>query len=177
MNRLSSRIAAGLAVALVGTFASNAGAIPLQEEWEFRLSGSGSNDVDFANGGFNFDATLGYHFTDQWEVALRQSFGYSDFGTSSWTGGTRIGGYYNFNFDEEQRIVPYAGLTVGYIYGDAVADTFVAGPEAGLKWFVNDTTFVYGSVSYEFLFDDADEVDDSFDDGQFVYGLGIGFRF
>jgi hypothetical protein len=177
MNRSSSRIAAALALALVGAFATNANAIPLEKQWEFRLSGSGSNDTDFAAGGFNVDATLGYHFTDQLELVGRQSFGYSDFGDSSWSGGTRLGGYYNFNFDEDQKIVPYAGVNLGYIYGDAVADTFVAGPEAGLKWFVNDTTFVYGSVSYEFFFDKANDIDSNFSDGQFVYGLGIGFKF
>jgi hypothetical protein len=131
---------AGLAA--VTSVASSATAVPLENLREFRLSGSGSNDTDFAQGGFNVDATVGYHFTDQLEVSLRQSFGYSDFGESSWSGGTRVGGYFNFNFDKDQRVIPDAGVTVGYLYGDALADTFAAGPEVGLKWFVNDTTFL-----------------------------------
>lgn len=56
-------------------------------------------------------------------------------------------------------------------------ESFIAGPEAGIKYFVNDTTFINLGVEYEFVFEDADKADDAFDDGRFVYLLGIGFRF
>ena len=52
----------------------------------------------------------------------------------------------------------------------------MAGPEGGVKYFVNNTTFIFGSVQYQFFFEDDDDAEDSFDDGQWVYALGIGFR-
>lgn len=74
------------------------------------------------------------------------------------------------------RFWPFVGVSLGYVYGDAVEDTWVAGPEAGLRYFVNETTFVVGMVEYEFFFEDSDEAEDAFDDGRFVYTLAMGFR-
>ena len=54
---------------------------------------------------------------------------------------------------------PFVGGSLGYIYGDAVSDTWVAGPEAGVRYFVNETTFILGLVEYEFFFDNADEAE------------------
>jgi hypothetical protein len=42
---------------------------------------------------------------------------------------------------------------------------------------VNSTTFIQLSVAYEFFFDSSDNIGDAFGDGQWVYGLLIGFRF
>ena len=65
---------------------------------------------------------------------------------------------------------------IGYRYGD-VHNTFVAGPEGGVKYFVNSTTFVQFNVNYQFFFDNnTDSAGDAFSDGQFLYSLGIGFR-
>jgi hypothetical protein len=178
---MSKKIAALAALGLIGAAVAPAMAVEQTEKWEITLLGSGSNDVDFDGGSFVVNGSVGYYFNDQWQAAVRQSFGYSDTGgsdsDSSWTGTTRVGAFYHFNYAADQRIVPYLGVNVGYIYGDQTADSFIAGPEAGVKWFVNDTTFLYGSVAYEFLFEEADDADSSFDDGQFVYGLGIGFQF
>ena len=74
------------------------------------------------------------------------------------------------------RWQPFVGANIGYVYGDGVNDTGEAAPEAGVKYFVNSTTFIYGQIEYQFFFDSSDDVDDAFDDGQFVYSLGIGFR-
>ena len=77
-----------------------------------------------------------------------------------------------------ERIVrgwqPFIGAQLGYIYGDNTSDTWVAGPEAGVKYFINSTTFVVGAVEYQFFFDDSDDASDNFDDGQFIYSLGLG---
>jgi hypothetical protein len=162
---------------MLGAVAAPSLAVDQTEKWEISLLGSGSNDNDFDAGGFSASASAGYYFTDQFQVQGRQSVTYSDFGDSSWSAVTRVGAFYHFNYSTEQRLVPYVGGTIGYVYGDAVSDTFVAGPEAGVKFFVNDTTFLFGSVTYDFFFDDGDEADDAFSDGQFVYGLGIGFQF
>ena len=47
-----------------------------------------------------------------------------------------------------------------------------AGPEAGVKVFLNNTTFIRALAQYEF------PVNGSFNsDGRFIYGLGLGLKF
>ena len=43
------------------------------------------------------------------------------------------------------------------IYGDAVEDTWAAGPEAGAKFYVKDETFLFGRAEYQFFFDDDED--------------------
>ncbi len=170
-------VAAAILALSAGSIASaQSNTNPPERQWELILGGAGSSSNDFDSGGFNVNGQLGYYFTPEWQVNLRQSLGYSDFGDSSWTGATRLGVDYHFEFGQDQRFIPYVGAEIGYLYGDGTNDTFAAGPEAGVKAYVNDTTFIYGSVLYEFLFDSAGDADSQLDDGQFVYGVGIGFR-
>ncbi|MFN2366022.1 MAG: hypothetical protein ABR523_06105 [Desulfurivibrionaceae bacterium] len=142
---------------------------------EFTLGGSGTSDENLDNPVFGTTLSWGI-FTDQhMEWAVRQELNYNDLGGSSnFNGSTRLA--YDYHFGTGQ-LVPLLGLSVGYVYGDNVNDQFIAGPEGGLKFFVNDTTFIYGLVEYQFLFEDADDVDEVYDDGRFVYGLGLGFTF
>ena len=138
-----------------------------QGDKEVTLSGSAANSKDFDGFVAGAAASLGYFITDNLEVAVRQSLNYSDIGIgSALNGSTRIA--LDFHFDLE---------ALGYVYGDAVNDTFEAAPEGGVKWFVNSTTFIFAMAEYQFFFDEGDDASSSFDDGQFVYSLGIGFRF
>ena len=44
----------------------------------------------------------------------------------------------------------FVGGNIGYSYGtNGVHDTWEVAPEAGVKWFLNSTTFVYFRVEYE----------------------------
>jgi hypothetical protein len=149
-----------------------------QGDYELTLSGQGSNGPDFDGTTWSVDGQLGYFFTKELEASVRQTVSYTDIGTtagggSAWNGATRLALDYNFDVG---RIVPYVGANVGFVYGDGVHDTWEAGPEAGLKFFVNSTTFIRLGVEYEFFFDQGDDASDSFSDGQFIYSLGIGFR-
>ena len=137
-----------------------------QGDWEFTLSGSGSNDKDFETGAFTVAGSGGYFLNDQVEVGLRQGITWGD-GGSSWDGDTRVFADYHFDLDRWQ---PFVGANLGYIYGDNVDDAWIAGPEAGVKYFVNSTTFIQLSAAYEF------DLNNGFDGGSFFYGLGIGFR-
>lgn len=75
------------------------------------------------------------------------------------------------------RLQPFVGVGLGYLYGDELVDeSFIAGPEAGLKFFVVPNAFLFAMAEYEFLFDDPDDAEDRFEDGRFVYALGIGVR-
>src|SRR6478672_6784010 len=61
--------------------------------WELTLSGQGTNDRDFNSTSFGVNGSIGYFFTDNLEVAVRQNVQYSDIGVSkgsAWNGSTDI---------------------------------------------------------------------------------------
>ena len=142
---------------------------------EITLSGSASNGSEFDGVFIGANGSFGYFVTDNLELSVRQSLTYTDVNVdASMNGSTRIAGDFHFDLEAWQ---PFVGANFGYVYGDAVSDTFEAAPEAGIKWFVNSTTFIFAMVEYQFFFDQADEADNAFEDGQFLWSLGIGFRF
>ncbi len=144
-------------------------------DYEMTLFGSGSSDNDFENNTFDMQVGLGYFFSDQLEGILRQQFGFTvrDNGGDDWNASTAVGADFNFALSE---FTPFAGATLGYVYGDGVNESFFAAPEAGVKYFVNPTTFVQALVQYQWFFDSGNEIDNNFNDGRFVYGLGLGFK-
>jgi len=137
-------------------------------DYEFTLSGSGSSDHNLRRTDFATSLGLGYFLTDNFEIALRQDFGLNR-GDSSWDGASTLAIDYHFNLG---RVQPLFGANFGYSYGDGIKDQWGAGPEAGVKVFINQTTFIRALVQYEF------PVAQSFlSDGRFIYGLGLGVRF
>lgn len=146
------------------------------EDVTFNLFGSGSSDEDLDNTVFGLESSVGYFFTDSLVGEFRQGLSLIDVPGSDndWGASTRVALDVYFSTAD---ICPFVGASLGYLYGDAVSDTWVTGPEVGFKWFVNDTTYITALIEYEFFFDDGDEINDAFDDGRFVYSLGIGFKF
>jgi hypothetical protein len=147
-----------------------------QGDLELTLGGNGSSDESFDGTVVNFEAGLGYFLTQNLEAIWRQGISYADVAHSddNWNGSTRLSFDYNFGME---RFYPYLGANIGYLYGDTVEEQFIAGPEGGVKYFVNDTTFVTAGIEYQFLFKNRDEADENYNDGRFVYLLGIGFKF
>lgn len=148
-----------------------------QGDFELTLGGTGSNGPDFDGVNFSANGSLGYFATDALEVGVRQFATFTDVGTDGGQLGGSTAVFVDYHFEVGENFFPYVGANIGYAYGDAVSDTFFAAPEGGVKFFVNDTTFVFGAVEYQFFFDEAEEADDTFSDGQFLYTLGIGFVF
>ncbi|PKN11848.1 MAG: hypothetical protein CVU69_10240 [Deltaproteobacteria bacterium HGW-Deltaproteobacteria-4] len=143
-------------------------------DMELTLNGNGSSDNDFDATVTSVELSLGYFMNANLEGIVRQGVSYIDVpGDNIWNGSTRLGLDYHFDLQMWQ---PFVGASIGMIYGDMVKDQFIAGPEVGIKAFVNTTTFILASVEYDVLFEDADEVDDQFSDGRYVYNLGVGFR-
>ena len=142
----------------------------------FNLNGSGSSNEDIHNNSFSVIGSLSWFMDDAWEFGFRQGFGVFDVPGSNndYVASSRFTLDRNFNMGS---LWPLIGISGGYIYGDAVKDQFVAGPEGGLRWFVNDTTFIQGMLEYQFLFDNDNDSRDVFDDGRYVYSLGMGFKF
>jgi hypothetical protein len=138
-------------------------------DYEFSLAGAGSSDHNMRRTDFATSLGLGYFPMNNFEIALRQDFGLNSREGSSWNGASILAIDYHFNAGALQ---PLIGASFGYSYGDRILDQWVAGPEAGVKIFVNQTTFIRALVQYAF------PVNGSFQsDGRFIYGLGIGVKF
>lgn len=149
---------------------------PATGDWEVTLSGTGTSNNDFDNHTLGVSGSAGKYVTPNVLLGVRQSVNYADVenGDDQTNFATRLFGDYVIDLG---RWRPYVGASLGYIYGDNVNDTFAAGPEVGLKYYADNNTFVYALAEYQFTFEDADEADHAADDGQFYYGIGVGFNF
>ena len=88
---------------------------------------------------------LTHGVTDTVEVGVRQNVtvaGNED--DRSWNGATTGFADYVFDFDAFR---PFVGVSLGYLYGDDTNDTFIGGPEAGIKYYLKDDAFVFGRVN------------------------------
>jgi len=147
-------------------------------DMDFTIVGSGASDNDFNRTNFSTQGTLGFFLNEYFEMFFRQGFGYVDVDGDDdrWIADSRIG--FDIVFDLA-RLKPFIGASAGYLYSDSdfIEDQWIAGPEAGVRFFATDTAYLYGLMEYQFLFDDADEADDAWDDGRYVYSVGVGFKF
>ena len=134
------------------------------------LSGSGQNDKDFRSTSFSVNGSLGFFLTKEMEIGVRQGVIYADGNGSSWAGQTLAAFDYHIDLDRWQ---PYLGVNAGYAYGGGSNhnDAWLGGPEVGVKYFVNATTFIDLNAAYEF------DLQNGIDHGQFLYGLGLGVKF
>ena len=141
----------------------------------FSLSGSGASDKDFNNGTFGLSFDLGRFVAPHLELGIRQSGNYADNqGGANWNGSTR--GFADYHLGRG-AIQPFVGVNLGRVYGNTTDDSFYAGPELGVKDYVMPKTFVQLQGEYQFFFHNADQINNNFNDGSFVYSAGIGFDF
>ena len=172
-------VSASVLLAIVLTFAHAPSSALAQDErgpWEFTLAGTGFSDKDFDTTQLGLDLGLGI-FLGPIEVGGRQTINWTDTeADEAFSGSTR--GFADLQFDLGP-VSPFIGVMLGYVYGDFVKEQFIAGPEAGIKFHVGDDrdTFIFARVEYQFFFEDEDDAESAFDDGQFVYTIGVGFRF
>jgi hypothetical protein len=155
--------------------------MPPANPWELTLGATASNGNKFNGFSGAGDISIGYYFSENLELAVRQSITYTDVATagkgSAIDGTTRLAVDWHFQgLGDHSQFVPFVGANLGFVYGDNVKDTWEAAPEAGVKWYMNSSTFVYAMAEYEFFFKKGNSVGNGFRDGQFVYSVGIGFR-
>jgi hypothetical protein len=170
LTRITVAISVLCLVLPVGTLAQGF----RQGDKEILLNGAGVSDKDFDNTTFSITGSLGYFATNNISAAFRQSLAFSNIenGGSSWNA-TSLGAL-DYNLDLG-RWWPFVGGNIGYVYGHHVNDTWEAGIEGGLKFFVNPTTFILGMMQYQWFFD-SDSNNNGFSDGQWVYVVGLGFK-
>lgn len=165
-------------IALSGTAVAqdNSNVGPREGDWEITLSGNGTSNNDFDNHVFGLTGSAGKYFTDNLLGGIRQSVNFTDVenGDDQTNFATRLFADYVFNMG---RWRPFVGVNFGGIYGENVNDTFAAGPEAGVKYYADQHTFLYVQAEYQFTFKNADQANEAADDGQYYYGAGIGFNF
>ena len=141
---------------------------------ELTLLGTGSSDDSFDNTSLSGQIGLGYFFTQAFSVSVRQGFNYNNRNGDLMSGSTRLGADFHIPL---WGVFPYIGANLGYVYGDGIRDQFVAGPEVGVKIFAGPAAFIYGGLEYQVLFRSADELEEFYDDGRFVYSVGVGLVF
>jgi hypothetical protein len=149
---------------------------PEGSNWELTLNGSGFNDKDFDNGAFGGGFSIGYFLNENFELALRQSVNYVDteaIDGSDTVASTRLAADVHFDLG---RLQPFIGVNAGGLYGDEIPDTFLAAPEAGVKLYIKPEAFLMLLGEYQFFFKDVEDADDNFENGQFVYTVGVGFN-
>ena len=137
-------------------------------DWEIMIAGSGSSSEDFDSTALSVGFSVGYFFNDNLEAGVRQTVAFSDSDDAGSDFSASTTGFVDYHFDMDEW-QPFVGAFIGYAYGDAVDEDGVWGPEAGVKYFVNSTTFVAFTVQYVIGFDsDSDEF--------FNYQLAVGWR-
>ncbi len=150
--------------------------MPTEGTQEITLSGAGSSDKEFDSKLFGLEGSYGQYISPRSLVGVRQTASVSDSsdGDSSWNGATRA--FYDYHFTET-RTRPFVGANLGYVYGESTEESFLAGLELGVKHYVLASTFMQLQIEYQYLFEDSNDIENRFDDGSFVYSVGMGFNF
>ncbi len=142
---------------------------PHAGNWEATLTGTGQSDDDFDEPNLGVAGSLGYYYSKNVLFTFKQAMLESSANDSTLISARSVmQAAYQWDYAKWQ---PYMGVNIGGIYGAGVDDEAIVGPEVGIKYFVNESTFVFGNVAYEV------PVDDCCRDGVVPYSVGIGFDF
>jgi hypothetical protein len=166
----------GIVIAALCLMPALAHAQSAKGPFELELGGTGANGPNFNGFTASVNGSVGFYFTDVIELSLRQTAGYSDIAGVAWNGSTRLAIDANIPLGDQGQITPYIGANIGYAYGSPYHDSWEAAPEAGIKFYVTGSAFIYFSVEYQFLFNQHSSAAGALSKGEFLYGLGIGVR-
>jgi len=157
-------------LAPIAAAAQNDSALQLEHQ-KFTIIGTGLKNQQQVGTGLSSSLNI-----DQFlnlERIMRQEDSFSVFpDENDWNESTRLVADYYFGFG---AFVPMIGISMGYLQDENKNSQLVAGPEIGAKYFMNQQTFLYGLLGYQFPFEKTDEPYD--DNGQLVYGVGLGITF
>lgn len=167
-----------LALALVvSTFTNNVVAQPQTGNSELQLNASlfapqGSSDLSTS-----VAASYGMFLSDELEVGVRQGYSglFPSKQSSFWLASTTPFVDYHFRgLFEDDKVLPYVGAFLGAVWNDRDV-TGTLGPNAGVKMFVNNSTFVNFNYRYEWFFDKFKNATSDRTDGNHIGQVGIGF--
>ena len=142
---------------------------PHAGNYEATLTGTGQSNDDFDRSNFGVSGSVGYYYTKNWLFSVKQGLQANDNGDSTLINSrTMFQAAYQWDLAKWQ---PYVGLNVGGVYGAGIHDKALFGPEVGLKYYVNESTFLFGNIAYEV------PIDECCNNGNVPYSLGVGFNF
>jgi len=145
---------------------------------EITFGGSGGSNRELSDSFGGATLSYGVYLNNEWLGAIRQSLNYSNpghGGSTTWNGSTRIAADYHVT--TLGSAMPFFGGNFGRIYGTSLRDTWSAGIEGGVKYYMQSKLFVFVMVEYNWLFQRTRELDNNFGDGQLFWTMGIGFNF
>jgi hypothetical protein len=147
---------------------------PVARDSEVEVAGGFFHSQGSSNGNFNGDLHYGYYLSPGWEVGLRQAVNYQFISHQRdvWTATTTPFLFYNFRFSD--KFIPYIGPDIGIVWNDRQI-TGTLGPNAGLKIFLSDQTFLNLGYRYEWFFHRIEDVPNHTNNGNHVANIGIGF--
>jgi hypothetical protein len=141
---------------------------PRAGSWEATLGGNGTSIDKFDANAIGASASLGYYITPWLPVGVRQSVLW-DFGSNV----TDNSAGFSRAFIDFQAPLgafqPFIGGLIGAQYGD-VDNKLIYGPEGGIKYWLNESTFMYG------LFEWFAQQGEAFDNGNAAYTVGFGLN-
>ena len=159
---LAVMVAVGVGSVVMSTPGTSYGA-PLKNDNEFAGSlayqqASGNHN----NGSLHSDVSYARYFTPWFNLGLRQGFvtTFRDRATDRWLGTTYPSVEFLYNTRPDQVVVPYINLGLGIAYNDQGSAGLVA-PGVGLKFFLNEQTFIALGYNYLFLFNDVGNTADN----------------
>lgn len=155
-------------------FASPAQSAPVGGDHEIEAAAGFFHAQGSDSGAFNADLQFGHYFTPGWEAGIRQALNYNfvDGARDSWVATTTPFLVYNFHFND--RVIPFLGVAGGVAYNDNDV-TGTLGPNAGVKIFLTDQTYLGLRYRYEWFFNRFNRADNNADNGNHVATIGIGF--
>jgi hypothetical protein len=150
---------------------------PIRGVRELTFGGSGGSNRSLSDSFGGAAASYGVYFNNEWQGVVRQSLNYRNprRGGTTWDGSTRLAADYHLT--NMGMTMPFFGASFGRIYGSSLRDTWSAGLETGVKYYMQRRVFVFGMAEYNWLFRRTRELDNNFGSGQFIFTTGIGFNF
>ena len=148
--------------------------------FEVEIAADGANGNNFPKGFIaGGTGSFGYFFNDNFELSLRDSVNYNDIVRHpvALNNTVRAAADFHIPMGDQNQFLPYVGANIGYVSGTTVRDTWEAAPEAGIKVFVGPDAFLDLRAEYEFFWRNGSPAQTAFRNGEFVYTLGVGFRF
>lgn len=166
----------GLAAVSLGLFPLVAQSVPAKGDLEFQLAGIGARDTDSDKNVFGASGSVARFVTDSQKLGVRQRARIDDSRDAGNLWRAETLGYYDFHFHLDP-LQPFVGASLGYMYGERVDESFIAAPEVGVNFYLQEKTFITFQVEYQFSFDGANQTDGAINDEKLVYTLGTGFNF
>ena len=169
---LLSLVSWALISSLVGT--APVDARPQAGTNELQVSGGFFHTEDSDSGNLNTDLSYGVYLSPGWQVGFRQALNYNFIDDASDVWIATSAPFLNYHLRITDIIYPYLGAFIGAAWNDDDI-TGTLGPQAGVKFFVHEQTFLNLGYRYEWFWNSIRSIDNNKNNGNHVFNIGVGF--